>query len=201
MLTTTLEYKNWKDQVFIRSSRRRSGEPDHTRPAAPIDRKPRKDPRADNEKTTDGTKRKSGDNTKAAAPRAGGGTEPGTPSPSRKPASEDPFKIYTRKERRAHYEKMKEERSLKAAGAGQGAEEKAVRAAELTELPQQPPLLSRIRPTSRSRRCRTSATHVSPALRARSTPSFSQPPSSSKAGSSPQQEDRRDREAVLCVSV
>ena len=46
---------------------------------------------------------------KKNVPRAGGEAEPVAPAKPRKPASEDPFKIYSRNGGRAHYEKMKEE--------------------------------------------------------------------------------------------
>ena len=76
----------------------------------------------------------------AAAPRrpllapAETQTEPETLSPSKKPASEDPFKIHTREDRRVYYEKMKEEKSSGTAGAARGTWERTVRAGALTEL-------------------------------------------------------------------
>ena len=46
VLATILEYESWKEQVYLRSSRRRSDKPDHTRPSAPVDRKSHKEQRA-----------------------------------------------------------------------------------------------------------------------------------------------------------
>ena len=149
VLETVFEYEQWKDLVYLRSSRRTSGEPGQRRPPASLGRKSHKDPRAEKEKTRGGAKRRPGDNTKTTAPRAGGDTEPETPSPPKKPTSEDPFKIYTREGWRTHYEKMKEERSSRTAGAGRGTWKRIVRAGALTELTRQtpPPLPNKTNPT------------------------------------------------------
>ena len=99
-----------------------------------MERQAHKNPRAEKKKTRDIAKRRPGDSAKTPAPRAGGGAEPETPPSAKKPTSEDPFKIHTTEEWRAHYKKMKEVRSLKTAGAERGTGEKIVRVGVLTEL-------------------------------------------------------------------
>ena len=107
LLTTILQYEEWKDQVYLQASQGTSGEPVHRKPPAPVKRQSHKDPRAERARTRDGAKRRPGASAKVATPRAGGGAEPETPPSAKKPTSEDPFQIYTREERRAHYKKMK----------------------------------------------------------------------------------------------
>ena len=124
-----------------RSSRRRQ--------ASPTDRQERKDSRSDKRKPRDGGKKKTDGGTKPTATRAGGDTERVKSSPPPTPVCADPFKKYTREQRRAHYETMKEERVAGTSGAARPTQDKIVRTGALTEPAQQtpPPLPNKTNPT------------------------------------------------------
>ena len=100
---------------------------------AHTDRQDRKDFRPDKRKPKDGGKKGSGGRIKPTSTRASGGAESVKPLPPPKPACDDPFKKYTREQRRAHSEKMKEERVAGTSGTTKPAHDKVVRAGALTE--------------------------------------------------------------------